>query len=52
MPVLIVVMVLALVAGLFEAWRGNMGRCVLFLAVGLIVGGFVILRSFVPGASK
>jgi hypothetical protein len=52
MPILGAVMVLSLVAGVYEAWRGNMGRCVLFVAVGLAIAGYVVLQSFVPGARK
>jgi len=53
MPILVMVMVLCLVGGACEAWRGHMGRCALFLAVGVGVGGYVILQSFVlPGAGR
>ena len=47
-PLLGAVMVLSLLAGAVEAWRGNMGRCVLFLIVGVALAGYVVLHSFVP----
>jgi hypothetical protein len=46
------IMVLGLAGGVCEAWRGHMGRCALFFAVGLGVAGYAVLLHFVPGAHK
>ena len=52
MPILAVVMVLCLLGGAVEAWRGNMGRCLILFAVGVIIAGYVVLQAFVPGARR
>ncbi len=51
-PILTTLMVLCLLGGAAEAWRGNMGRCLLFLLAGVVLAGYVVLQSFVPGARR
>ncbi len=52
MPLLATIMVLSLVAGAIEAWRGNMGRFVVFVGIGLLLAGYIVLQSFVPGGRR
>ncbi len=50
MPLLAAIMAVCLIGGALEAWRGNLGRCLLFLVVGIVIAGFVVLQAFNPGA--
>ena len=52
MPILAAVMVLCLVGGDWEAWRGNMGRCLFYLAIAIVIAAYAVLQSFVPGARR
>jgi hypothetical protein len=51
-PILAAIMVLCLLGGIVEAWRGKMGRCLILVLVGVVLAGYFILQSFVPGARR
>ena len=52
MPLLAAIMVFCLFGGAWQAWRGNMGRSLLLLVVGIVIAGYVVLQAFVPGARQ
>jgi len=52
MAILAAVMVICLVGGACEAWRGHFGRCLLLMAVGIVIAGYVVLQGFVPGGHR
>jgi hypothetical protein len=50
MLILMAIMVVCIAGGAFEAWNGHMGRCAVFLGIAAVVGAYVVLHAFVPGA--